>query len=283
MAVVPTSDELRELEAFGRPHCVTVYAPPAEPSGASKDSPGRIVIKNLLNRAEAELLCDGVAPRDVRKTLRPARELIASKAFRPLHDEGFALFVHPELFRFYHLPAGLPQLVSVGSGFRLGPLLEVTSDNRSYLVLVLSHQHVRMFEGDRFRIRELHLRQLPTNMEQALNIDEYPNTARSRNASPASNRRRSEITHNEYSESQTDKDALSLFFRQVDASLRKFLQRKGEPVVLAGVAYLLPIYRRANTSPYLVPGGLAGNFEREKPDAIRERAWRLVIDAEGRL
>jgi len=276
MARLPTSDELRDLEAFAKPYCVTVYAPATEPSGMGRDNPSRIELKNLLDQAEAELLGEGVPPHDVRKTLRQARELISSQEFRPLHDEGFVLFAHPDMFRFYHFPAELPHLVSIGSGFQLGPLQDAIRDNQPYLVLALSHKHVRMFEGDRFHIRQLRLKNFPADMKESLGIDEYPNTADARRSPPTGGHQTAEITHTEYSVSQTDKEMLFLFFRKIDASLRKFLQRKGEPLVLAGVQYLLPIYRQANTSPYLVPGGLAGNLEHVRPDSIRQRAWQLI-------
>jgi hypothetical protein len=280
MAQLPTSNELHELETFDEPSCVTIYAPSVDTEGAGANNPERIELKNLLRQAETELQDEGVTPHDVRKTLRPAWELIDNPEFMPLRGDSFAVFASPHLFRLYHLPAGLPHLISIGRGFQLGPLQGALRDNKPYLVLALSHKHVRMFEGDRFGIRQLRLKNFPGNMKESLGIDEYPNTADARKASPAGNRRKSEITHSEYSESQTDKEMLLLFFRKIDASLHKFLQRKSEPMVLAGVEYLLPIYRQANTSPYLVPGGLAGNIERVRFDTIRKRAWELLKKTE---
>jgi Bacterial archaeo-eukaryotic release factor family 3 len=46
--------------------------------------------------------------------------------------------------------------------------------------------------------------------------------------------------------------------------------------VLAGVEYLLPIYHRANTYPYLLEGKVTGNPEGLRPEELRERAWAIV-------
>lgn len=279
-AQLPSSQEWQELRTFDEPFCVTVYMPPIDPDGTGSEDPERIGIKNLLRQAETVLLDEGVDPGIVSKTLRPAWKLLDSPDFRPLRSEGMALFAHPQLFRFYHLPADLPLLVSIGRGFQLDPLQDATRDNRRYLVLALSHNNVRMFEGDRFGIRQLRLKNFPSNMEKSLGIDEYPKSIQTHPVA-AGGEKGSESFHGQYNEQETDKDMLFLFFRKIDASLRKFLQRKDEPLVLAGVGYLLPIYRRANTSPYLVPGGLVGNVERVRPDTIRKRAWSLIKQVEG--
>lgn len=281
MAVqLPSPVEWRELRAFSEPFCLTIYAPHIDydPNGAT--NPNQIELKNMLDQAETALLNDSVDPRDVRKTLLPAYELIPSREFLTLRGESLALFLHPKLVKYFHLPGDIPYLLSIGRGFSLEPMERAVSDNRPYLVLVLSHNSARLYEGDRFTIRELRLKHFPATMARALRIDEYPKASQGRNASPASNRRSSEITHSPYSESQTDKVMLLEYFHLVDASLRQLLQKKDKPVILAGVEYLLPIYRQANTSPYLLPRVLAGNLDRERPDEIRRRAWRLIKEME---
>ncbi|MCE2703319.1 MAG: hypothetical protein LW859_39355 [Anabaena sp. 49633_E8] len=47
----------------------------------------------------------------------------------------------------------------------------------------------------------------------------------------------------------------------VDSALHKKLRGEKAPLILAGVEYLLPIYRQANTYPYLAETGITGNAE----------------------
>lgn len=276
MVQLPTVEELKKLKNFSRPFCLTIYVPhiKTDPSGAT--DPNKIELKNLLRQAEAALADDGVDPSDIKKLMRPARDLLSNNKFWPLRNESRALFMHQKFFRYYHLPDGVPHMLTIGRGFNLGPLERAISDNRPYLVLALSHKNVRMFEGDRFHIKQLRLRNFPENMEESLNIDEYPKVSENHNIAPASEGKGSRAFHGQYNENETDKQMLLQFFQLMDQRLRKFLQQKDRPLIIAGVGYLLPIYRQANTSSYLVPGGLTGNFEHEHPDAIRERAWTLL-------
>jgi hypothetical protein len=48
------------------------------------------------------------------------------------------------------------------------------------------------------------------------------------------------------------------------------------PLVLAGVEYLFPIYREANTYLHLLDEGVAGNPDRESAEALHARAWAVV-------
>ena len=54
------------------------------------------------------------------------------------------------------------------------------------------------------------------------------------------------------------------------------LEEKQIPMVLAGVDYLLPIYKEANTYPGLLDEGLEGNPEVLSAEELRDSARRLV-------
>ncbi len=276
MVQLPTPQDLKRLTKFKEPFCVSIYVPHIEfdPSGAT--NPNKIELKNMLAQAEVALADGGVEPRQIKKTLLPAWEMLGNSDLWPPRQESLALFLHPKFSRYYYLPDEVPHMLTVSRGFNLAPLLAAIGDNLRYLVLALSHKNVRMFEGDRFHIKQLRLKNFPTDMEESLHIDEYPKVAETHTIAPAGNGKGSEAFHGQYNANQTDKQMLLQFFRLMDTRLRKFLQTKNEPLIIAGVEYLLPIYRQANTSPYLMPGGLTGNFEHVKPDSIRQRAWALI-------
>jgi len=48
------------------------------------------------------------------------------------------------------------------------------------------------------------------------------------------------------------------------------------PLVMAGVEYLLPIYREANTYPHLVGEGIPGNPKGMSADQLHKAAWQIV-------
>jgi release factor family 3 len=71
-------------------------------------------------------------------------------------------------------------------------------------------------------------------------------------------------------------DPIIEYFRTLDAALHETLREERAPLVLAGVEYLWPLYRAANTYPHLTEGGVAGNPHGLRPDELHEKAWKLV-------
>jgi hypothetical protein len=275
MINLPSQQELKELKTFNEPFCLTIYAPFIDPNAAT--NPNRIELKNLLREAETALLSAGVEPKRIKKTLKPARLLEENHEFWPMHHESLVLFMHPELFRYYHIPAHTtPLMLTVENGFNLEPLLKVIAGNKQYFVLALSHKDVHLYKGDRYHLKPLHLKDFPSDMKKTLNIDEYPNWRETHAIAPSYMGKGSEAVHGQYNVAQTDKAMLKEFFRHIDHRLHSYLSSQHRPLILAGVQYLLPIYRQVNTSPYLLDGDIKGNLANSSLDLIRERAWSLM-------
>jgi Bacterial archaeo-eukaryotic release factor family 3 len=58
--------------------------------------------------------------------------------------------------------------------------------------------------------------------------------------------------------------------------LHALLRQETAPLVLAGVEYLFPLYRQANTYPHLLEQGVAGNPDKVKAETVCEKAWAVV-------
>ena len=72
---------------------------------------------------------------------------------------------------------------------------------------------------------------------------------------------------------------ISQYFQQVNEGIQGHLRDKTSPLVIAGVEYLLPLYRRTNTYPGLLPGEIAGDLDTLRAEALQEKAWPLVEPA----
>lgn len=274
----PSPHELKELKAFRELFCLTIYAPLIDPNTST--NPNRIEVKNLLREAETALLSAGVKPRQVKKTLRPAKLLLEDHEFWPIHHESLVLFMHPRLFRFYHIPdRTTPYMLTVETGFNLGPLLHAMQNNQLYYLLALGHKNVRLYEGNHYSLKPVQLKNFPADMKETLGIDEYPKSRETHTIGPASRGKGSEAYHEQYNVSQTDKAMLLEFYRQVDHRLHNFLTFHKKPLVLAGVSYLLPIYRKVNTYPDLVNSAITGNQDYPNLQSLKDKAWHMV---EGR-
>jgi hypothetical protein len=72
------------------------------------------------------------------------------------------------------------------------------------------------------------------------------------------------------------KERVGRYFSQVDSGLREVLGGERAPLILAGVDYLLPIYREANTYAHLVDEGIPGNPDHANPAALHRQACAIL-------
>ncbi len=77
-------------------------------------------------------------------------------------------------------------------------------------------------------------------------------------------------------EATDSKDAILRYFRQIDQGVREVLKGSRSLLVLAGVDYLLPIYREATAYPHLVEEGITGNPEGLSEEELHREAWAAV-------
>ena len=145
-----------------------------------------------------------------------------------------------------------------------------------YYLLALSHKHVRLYEGDRYRLQQVQLSNFSGDMVETLGIDEYPHSRETHTIAPASSGKGSEGFHQQYNVSQTDKKMLLEFFRRIDHRLHAFLLYHEKPVLLAGVKYLLPLYRKVNTYAGLLDVDITGNQDRSDIHSLGKKAWDKV-------
>lgn len=278
MMQFPTQAELDELTTFHEPYCLSIYVPFIKPNAAT--NPNRIELKNLLREAKTSLEAAGADEDTIKKTLSPARQLLTNGEFWPIRRESLVLFLHQKLFHTYSIPQDTaPYMLTVSTGFNLEPLLAAMQTNRSYYLLALGHKNVHIYEGDRNQLNILHLKDFPSNMKEELAIDEFPNWRETHTIASPQTGKGSEAYHGQYNVKQTDKIMLLEFFRRIDKRLRPFLQASRLPLILAGVEYLIPLYRQANTYHNLVGETIKGNIEHTNNDDIRQRAWAIINQA----
>lgn len=275
MINIPNTKDLQELKTFIQPYCVSIYAPLVDPESTTNFN--QIELKNLVKQAEVALLESKISDHDLKKTMLPAKKMIYNNRFWSRRHEGLAIYLHSNFFRYYHIPGDqTPYLLTVENGFNLDPLMNILANNQSYLVLALEHNKVQLYEGDRFHFHPVQLKNFPSNMYQALGYSENPKWHETHTIAPSITGKGSEAFHGQYNISQIDKNMLEEFFRTIDRRLHRYLLSSHKPLILAGVSYLIPIYRKVNTYTHLWSLSIKGNVKNEAPNIIHHKAWALI-------
>ena len=255
MDTFSTSD-LRRLTTAQQGPCVSIFMPT---HAAGRDGQqDALRLKNLLAQAERGLVEQGLRVPDIKQLLEPVRELPAESGFWEKRSLGLAVFVTEGLLNRFRVPLPLDEMVVVNRRFQIKPLLPLIGANDQYFVLALSQNRVRLLEGRQFGMQEVKVDGLPKDMAQFLNYDssERPSLA---HAAPRSQPGKSSaVVHSLGGEREPAKDELAQYFRAIDAGLRETLRDQRAPLILAGVQYLLPIYREVSSYAFIAKDEVAG-------------------------
>jgi hypothetical protein len=243
---------------------------------ATENQQDRTRLKNLIRQAHEALQTYGLRPTEAESLLEPAARLLSAAPFWKEKRDGLALFIASGRFRQYQLPTPFEPLVVVAHRFHVKPLLAFLGGNE-FFVLALSQNAVRLFEGSRLGLSAIDdLEGVPRSLAEALQYEELVKHLQFRTGAGGSSARgeRAAMFHGQSPDDA--KDRILRYFRQIDQGLQDFLREEQAPLVLAGVEYLLPIYKEANTYQHLVSEGISGNPEGVSPDDLHRQAWTLV-------
>jgi hypothetical protein len=268
-----TRDELRILTESSQGPCVSIYMPTHRvPTEIQQD---RTRLKNLIRQAHESLQTYGLRPAEAETLLEPAARLLGAIPFWKDKRDGLALFISPGIFRQYQLPTSFEPLVVVAHRFHVKPLLAFLG-GKEFFVLALSQNAVKLFEGSPFGLCDIDEPEgVPKSLADALKYDELEKQLQFQTGTGVGGKgERAAMFHGQ--DLPDNKERIQRYFRQIDQGLRDLLRDEQAPLVLAGVEYLLPIYKEVNTYPHLLNGGITGNPEGVSPEELHRQAWAQV-------
>lgn len=253
--------------------CVSIYLPTYRSGRVNED---QLRMKNALKQARHALQDQyGMKEAEAESFLKRGRELYEDERFWSRQSDGLAVFIGPGFFQYESVPVDFEPIVQVGSSYYLRPLIPALSSNERFYLLALSQGAVKLYEAGRTYITPIEVGDLiPQNMQEALLLDDPQAQIQHHSGNGGSNQA---IFHG-HGKGHDDKNAeLKDYFDQVDRGLREYFCDDDAPLLLAGVDYLIPIYRNANKYNYLLEDiHVSGNVEHDNPALLHEKAWAKV-------
>jgi hypothetical protein len=254
--------------------CVSIYLPTHRAVEMQQD---QIRFKNLLRAAEEKLAALRLRTPEVQRLLEPARKLLEDPFFWQHLSDGLAVFISPRLFREFRVPLNFPELSIVTERFHVKPLLTLLSLDGQYFLLALSQNEVRLLRGTSFNATEVELESVPHGLADVIKPEEREKQLQFHTRAPAAGPgRRAAVFHGHGAAAENQKDQILRYFRRINQGIHEVLRNERAPLVLAGVEYLFPLYREANTYPYLLEQGIAGNPDGLTAEHLHARAWPIV-------
>lgn len=266
-----TKDDFKMLVKKQRGLCISIFMPTHRTTTEIQQD--QIRLKNLLREAERAI---AVTDSNLGNVLEPAQNFLQESEFWWYQSDGLALFLSPEAFFYYRLPISFEELIVVTDRFHLKPLLRLLSGDGRFYILAVSQNEVRVFQCTRFSVSELDLVNIPESAAEALRYDDPEKQLQFHTGTSAGGGKRPAMFHGHGVGTDDTKENILRYFRQIATGIRDFLRDEEAPLVFAGVDYLFPIYREANTYPNLLGEGISGNPEGLSAKELHERAWSIV-------
>ena len=271
---VLSTDELGTL--FGKPGgpCISIFMPTFRTGAEVQQNPIRL--KNLLQKAEELLVNSGVRAPEARGLLSPAMALLGDAMFWRQVGDGLAVFLAADVLLSYRLPIAFEEQLVLNDRFHIKPLLSLFSDDGRFYVLAISQNEVRLLEGTRYTVSEVDLEGVPESLAAVLKYDVYGKSLQAHSGAAQRGGQSGTTMFGYTSFKDVAKNEILRYFQQIDRGLHDLLRDERTPLVLAGVDYLLPIYKEASTYHYLMTEGVEGNPDLANAQTLHRQAWAIV-------
>jgi hypothetical protein len=272
-------DDIRNLIGAHQAPCVSIYMPTHRAGKEIEQDPIRF--KNLVRRAEEELIRSGMRSSEAKELLSPAEPLLEDGAFWRHQSDGLAVFICKDNFRHYRVPFSFPEIAVTGERFHIKPLVPLITNDGRFYVVAISKDGVRVLQGTRDSVAELDLENIPQGIADALRFDVPEkqlqfHTEGPRHGGGTAGANRDAVFFGSGDADLDVKNELLRYFQQVDKGLHELLKDEQAPVVLAGVDYMFPIFREASKYPHVMDKGISGNPDQQSAADLHRKAWDIV-------
>ncbi|HEU5085987.1 MAG TPA: hypothetical protein VFT99_01035, partial [Roseiflexaceae bacterium] len=255
--------------------CVSFFLPTERNEADRQQHPVRLA--NLIRQAEEQLIARGMDADAARDFLDPVSQFLPQASFWDHLENGFAAFVAAGFFRMYRLPQNFEELVVVDNSAYVTPLLALLSGDDTFYLLALGLGGAHLWHGSRYGLSPIALHHVPTSLKDALAYDEFAKQPQFHPGLPGRGGERGAIFHGQGAlDGTAAKEEAQRYFQQVEHGVRRAMGDTHAPLLLAGIAYLLPLYRSVNSYAHILDDDLPVNPDDLQPDELHTRAWEII-------
>jgi len=269
-----TQEQFKVLAELTSTPSISIYLPTHR---AGRDTEqDSIRFKNLVRGAEKRLREIGKSPREIEKLLKPVQLLIDDALFWSHQYDGLAVFLSDDGFSKYRLPLTVEEQLVIADTYYIKPVLPLFTENGHYFILALSQDVVRLFEATRYSVGQIDLPEgTPKSIDEVVDLDNQQKQLQVRTATSSGSMGGS-IYHGQGPGDEEQKALIEKYLNLVDTGLKEIFREEHAPLVLAGVDYLLPIYRSVSEYKNIMQAGITGSPEKFRPEELQEKTWPIV-------
>jgi hypothetical protein len=264
------TDIPKQLVAEHQPPCISIYMPVVTAFPGEMEN--SIRLKDLGEKLRVQSQ-QAFSKHDVQPLLEKIRSLDAERGFWAGRKSGLAIFCSPDLFEVVDLPVVPPQLVVVADSFHIKPLVRMLqAAGDEYEVLCLTRKDVRLLHGNRDRLQEVPLKNVPKTIFEAFGEEVNTPSATQKTGAGTPNATGRRPVTPEAGVMDTER-----FFRVIDKAIwDNHSRNSGVPLILATLEENQTTFRRISKNQHLIEQGIVIDPNHVSLERLREEAWRII-------
>ena len=281
--------EFKELLEVRKGPAVSIFVKANRQDNKGKNN--QLAFRDQVERAK-KLLEERYPDEEFRSVADTMDAWLKDESFWGSLSKGVAAFFSPEVERVYRLDTEVDDEAVVSNTFYTRPMLRSMLEPQRYWVLVLDQKNTKLFEASADKIEEVSLGDVPTSLEDALQLD-FPThpSAESRNregGAPNPQGAPSGVSGSKpaFQGQGDERDLEPRYFRQysqiIDEGLRDLLGEVSGPLILAAPGRLYGHFRQESKLSNLAEEGLQESLVHLKPAKIHKKTWPLAKKAAER-
>ncbi|MCE6992964.1 hypothetical protein [Dyadobacter sp. CY323] len=262
-----------ELADYRASCCITVYIPTHKSGVAVNEKKDVIVFKNTLQDLSKRLADKEIPTAVIEQMLSPGYELLKNDAFWASMDNGLAVFISEGYFKYSKMPVAPENEVMCEKTFYVSPLIPIMACKEYFYLLVISKQKCKLFKADAFGMEYIDVPDLPDEMMEVKRISEKDaSTVRVANSSGGGAN-----FHGMGGGNPDEKANIATYFEHVDDILfKQILHTENVPLLLAGVEYLIPIYKSVCDYYNVCSESITGSHEHDDKNELYKVAKEVM-------
>jgi hypothetical protein len=264
-----TYEDIQELAAARSDVYVSVFMPTHRHGQEVNNGNDKITFKTELLTIKKQLTERGYHPDYVTELLKPAVTLMEEQFTWRYMEEGLAVFIGDNYFRYFVLPYQFAQQTFIAKEFVVTPLLPVFNSNEKFYILNLNQEKVSLYLAGQYEMEEIPLEEkgIPVNIQEYIDSFEYETYNHGLGRSGIGAHGSPDYLDRSYRYTQE-------ILKKIGNGLKNELSN-GLPLVLAGSENVTGTFRSVNSYPAIMDETIKGNYQ--NPDGnFREKGWKIV-------
>src|SRR5690554_863575 len=244
-------DQFKELSNKTGNLVISIYSPTSKQSTDNYQA-DKTHFKNKLREIGKELeTVQNLEEIEIKKALGPAYGLLDNLDFWQNNDRMLATFIIDGEIEQYRLPKYLDKPIHlVGKRPFLLPMVSELNNDGNFYLLHLDTERIQLFEGSRNIFKEVELdgEEIPLSYAEEEEANDEFQGIRKRQGSVGSG---GDFTAHGEGPGEERKQLVQNYIHRMANKLDKKLNQNSLPLYLAGLDYLIPMFRQASKYPLL--------------------------------